>query len=230
MRIAAAFPLILGFALCRFPMASWAALADCAAPTGQKMTVQVEAYPIQQDRSLSIARLSKRPIASRVKGLEGYDYALGLTEATLQARAQMQMLTTGDAARGYCSAITEAAITIEWRTIVRIASEIKPSTCIFDAVVTHEQKHVDLDRKLIPAARAGIEAALAGVAAHAVSAATVARSQAALQERASTAINTAIDAFSARRSHDQLRIDTPAEYDKVPQACGRAALNRLLGH
>jgi hypothetical protein len=136
---------------------------------------------------------------------------------------------TVDPKGGFCSAIAQATVTIEWRTLVRIASEIKPGSCVFDVVVRHEQKHVDLDRKLIPSARAEMEAALGAVARRPVSAATAKESQRVLQERMSRAINATIDAFSTRRSRRQLAIDTPQEYDKVPKTCGRDSLNRLLG-
>ena len=77
---------LIALALC----AAWpaAASADCRPPKPPRVTVAMVEAPLQEDRSLPIAALSKLRSGPSLPGLDGYDYALGATETVLKARAE----------------------------------------------------------------------------------------------------------------------------------------------
>lgn len=208
---------------------SGAALADCAIPANQSLKVEIAPGPAGQDRTLTIAQLSRLSSVSRRPGMEAYHYALGQTEADLKARTRIEILTTSNGQGGYCSAISTASVIIDWRTTVHIAAEVKPGSCIDRVVTRHEQRHVDLNRALMPDAQAGISAALATVAGRAVSNSSIESSRNVIQQRLLAAVKAAMKTFSAEQARRQLEIDTPEEYDKVPNACGEVEVRRLLG-
>src|SRR5688500_81208 len=166
-----------------------AAAAECKGPADPKISVEIDETPMRVDRSLPLAELSKIPSASRRAGMEAYDRTLGLTEADIGARADIDLLTVEDGRGGYCTTARSALIVLEWKTVVWIAAQIPVGSCIDQVVSEHEQKHVAIDRALIPIARQAIEIALTSVVRHGAHGKSVAESQHNLEERAGAAVN-----------------------------------------
>jgi hypothetical protein len=204
------------------------AVAECGDIVHPKISVRIEEGAVREDRSLSLTELSKIPSASRRAGMEAYDRTLGLTEADIGAKADIDLVTLPDGAGNFCTGARAAVIVLEWRTIVRIASQVTPGSCIDKVVSTHEQKHVAIDRYLIPIAQQAIEIALTSVIRKTIAGKTVADSQRNLQDQARITVNKAIDIFSVVRTRRQLSLDSKEEYDKVPQACGILDYIRVL--
>src|SRR5262245_57570311 len=125
--------LVLLFAAFLAPQAA----ADCGQPANPEISVKVEESPVREDRSLSLADLSRIPSASRRTGMEAYDRTLGLTEADIGAKADIDLVTQPDGDGNYCTRARKAQITLEWKTVVRIASQIKPGSCIDQVVSGH---------------------------------------------------------------------------------------------
>ena len=196
------------------------AAAECGQPAHPEISVKVEEGPVREDRSLSLTDLSRIPSASRRTGMEAYDRTLGLTEADIGAKADIDLVTVEDGHGGYCTRARKALIILEWNTVVHIAAQIPEGSCIDNVVSGHEQKHVAIDRGLIPIARQAIEIALTSVIRHSIYGKTVADSQANLQEQARATVNKAIDIFSVVRTRKQLALDSKEEYDRVPKSCG----------
>ena len=208
--------------------APFAAAADCDAIVHPEITVQTEEGPVREDRSLPLAELSKIPSASRRAGMEAYDRTLGLTEADIGAKANIELLTVEQPGGGYCTTARSAAIVLKWNTVVHIAAQIPPGSCIDKVVSGHEQKHVAIDRELVPIARQAIELALTSVIRHGMEGNSVADSQQKLQVEARAAINDAIDIFAVVRTRRQLALDNKDEYDRVPRSCGILEYMRVL--
>jgi len=204
------------------------AAAQCGDIVHPKITVQIEEGAVREDRSLSLTELSKIPSASRRAGMEAYDRTLGLTEADIGAKADIDLVTLPDGNGSFCTGARSAVIVLEWRTIVRIAKQVTPGSCIDKVVSTHEQKHVAIDRHLIPIARQVIEIALTAVIRKTIAGKSVEDSQRNLQDQARITINKAIDIFSVVRTRRQLSLDSKEEYDKVPDACGILDYIRVL--
>jgi hypothetical protein len=200
----------------------------CGDPASPKIDVRVDQAPVREDRSLSMADLSKIPSASRRAGMEAYDRTLGLTEAEIGAKADIDLVTVGNPGGGYCTRARQAMIVLEWNTVVHIAAQIRQGSCIDDVVSGHEQKHVAIDRQLIPIARQVIEIALTSVIRRTVYGRTVADSQSNLQEQARAEVNEAIDIFSVVRTRKQLALDNKEEYDRVPKSCGVLEYMKLM--
>jgi hypothetical protein len=160
--------------------------------------------------------------------MEAYDRTLGLTEADIGAKADIDLVTLPDGQGNFCTGARSAEIVLEWKTVVRIAKQVPPGSCIDKVVTEHEQKHVAIDRNLIPIARQVIEIALTSVIRKTIAGKSVEDSQRNLQEQARITVNKAIDIFSVVRTRRQLSLDSKEEYDKVPQACGILEYIRVL--
>jgi hypothetical protein len=204
------------------------AAADCGEIVHPDIRVRIDEAAVREDRTLSMADLSRIPSASRRTGMEAYDRTLGLTEADIGAKANIDLVTKPDGEGHFCTAARSALIILEWKTVVRIASQIKPGSCIDGVVTTHEQKHVSIDKRLIPIARQAIEIALTSVIRKTVEGKSIADSQDNLQDQARLTVNKAIDIFTVVRTRRQLSLDSKEEYDKVPEACGLIEYLRVL--
>jgi hypothetical protein len=220
----AACPIALLFAVLLAPPA----VAECGQPAHPEIIVKIDEGTVREDRSLNLADLSKIPSASRRTGMEAYDRTLGLTEADIGAKADIDLVTLPDGDGNFCTSARKAVIVLEWNTVVRIAKQIPPGSCIDKVVTEHEQKHVAIDKRLIPIARQVIEIALTSVIRKTVAGKSIAASQANLQDQARAMVNKAIDIFAVVRKRRQLSLDNKDEYDKVPQACGILEYIRVL--
>src|SRR6185295_10075537 len=144
----AACPIVLLFAIFLAPPA----VAECGQPAHPEIIVEIDEGTVREDRSLSLTELSKIPSASRRAGMEAYDRTLGLTEADIGAKADIDLVTLPDGDGNFCTAARKAVIVLEWNTVVRIARQVPPGSCIDKVVTEHEQKHVAIDKRLIPIA------------------------------------------------------------------------------
>jgi hypothetical protein len=97
-----------------------------------------------------------------------------------------------------------------------------------EVVGGHEQKHVAIDKQLIPIARQAIEIALTSVIRHSIAGKNVAESQRNLQDQAKVRVNQAIDIFSVVRTRKQLALDSKEEYDRVPRSCGMLEYFKIM--
>ena len=204
------------------------ASADCSPPPDQKIIVKIVASDPMRDNTKSIAQLSQQAPPDKRPEMKGYDYALGMTETILDWTLAGQLLTGSDGRGHACSVFQAATVTILWRTVVHIASDLKPGSCVERMTLSHEAGHVDIARSMIPTARAEILKAMMTIARRAVVGGALLVSREALQQTAQAAIGRAIRDFGAEEARRQLTHDTPAEYAKLPQACGAATVNRLL--
>ena len=203
------------------------AVADCMPPKPPRIDVAAVEAPLTQDRSLKIAALSKLDRGPPLPGLEGYDYALGVTETVLKTRAEAHM---EGVVRGpeVCAFFTSVTVALNWQLFVRLAHEIEAGTCIDREVQRHEQGHVDLARRLIPTIRERLAEAVRKAAAKGASAANFDAAKQALWDRMSRAIDQTNAKSYAVLKARQAALDTPAEYASLPKACGRGELQALI--
>ena len=206
----------------------FAAHAECEGPPQPSVLVKVDAAPVPQDRLLSLAMLSKLPSESRRAGMEDYDHTLGMTEADFGTRNELELVTVDDGAGGYCSTVQSATITLIWKSKIHLASEIVPGSCLDKEIIIHEQKHVEIDRTLIPVALRAIEVSVTEVAREGVKGSSVADAEQALKTKISDSVEEALDIFSVVRKRKQLAHDSPEEYDSLSKTCGIMEYLRLL--
>jgi hypothetical protein len=217
-------PIVLLLAVFLAPQAA----AECGQTVHPRISVRIDEAPVHVDRSLSLTDLSKIPSASRRAGMEAYDRTLGLTEADIGAKADIDLVTLPDGNGNFCTGARSALIVLEWSTVVRIAKQVPPGSCIDRVVTEHEQKHVAIDRHLIPIARQVIEIALTAVIRKTIAGKSIEASRRNLQDQARASVNKAIDIFTVVRTRRQLSLDSKEEYDKVPRACGLIEYIRVL--
>jgi hypothetical protein len=200
-----------------------AAAAPCPAAQDPKVVVTAAETPIRQDRSQDIAALTRRMAG---QGPDGP--ALGLTHSRLGADIAYAIRAV-PAGNGYCVSFDriDAAITLEMT--VFLAAELRPGSCIDGEAGRHEQKHVTLERELLPVAKARVETALLKVARRTASGATIEAAGDALQQAARRAVDQVLNRFAAEKKARQLKFDTIAEYQKLSQACGADEIRLLLG-
>jgi hypothetical protein len=219
-----AFLLALGLLMAAPSLAEAAA---CKPPKPPKVTVELVEAPLKEDRALGIAALSKIEDGPALPGLEGYDYTFGVTETQLQAKSAAAMEGVIRAGQ-VCAFNTKVTVTLHWQFHVRLAREIEVGTCIDREVRKHEQQHVTQGRALMPVIRDNMEDAVRAAAADGVAGSSFDVAKEKLWARVSAAIDRVNADSIARLEAAKAALDTPAEYAKLPQACGSAALQALI--
>jgi hypothetical protein len=205
------------------------ASADCAVSAAPKLSVDFVDSPAKENRTQSVAAMTKESPKTKRPGLEGYDHTLGRTATDLRAELHYAM-TIEHKANRVCISLDSATVTLRLETVVYIASEITPGSCMDTEVKKHEQRHVAAERALMPKLRTMFEQALAPLAAGPIDGATEAKAEAAFERRARAAMDDTLAAFSPIEDQQQFAIDTPEEYARLPKTCGRDAYNKLMQH
>src|SRR5581483_11782615 len=104
--------------------------ADCSPPPDQKILVRIDAAEPVRDSTQSITQLSRQAPKDSRPEMKGYDYALGMTETVLDWTMTGQLLTGSDGRGHSCSVFQRATVAVVWHTVVHIASDLKPGTCV----------------------------------------------------------------------------------------------------
>jgi hypothetical protein len=178
--------------------------------------------PIRTDRSRSIADLTRRLAG---QGPEGP--TLGLTQSRLATKLSyaIRAVPMGD---GFCVTLDRVDVEITLGLVVYLATELKPGSCIDREAAKHEEKHVGLERQLLPVAEARVEAVLAGLAKRTATGASVDQAGNRLQRRIQAAVDKVLSAFAAEKKAQQLKFDTIEEYQKLSQRCSAEEIRALL--
>jgi hypothetical protein len=197
--------------------------ALCAPAEAPKVAVTATETPIEEDRSQNIATLTKRMAG---QGPDGP--ALGLTYSRLgtEVAYAMRAVPTG---QGYCVSFERVDAQLTLSITVFFATELKPGSCIDGEAGRHEQKHVALERELLPVAKARVETALLKVAKRTATATTIEAAGDKLQQAARKAVDTVLNTFAAEKKARQLKFDTIEEYRKLSAACSADEIRLLLG-
>jgi hypothetical protein len=212
--IATLFTLVLG--------QSEASADECVLPSEPHVAVTIKPASLEQDHTLTRTALAAH-VRSTGLSYGGYDGVLGLTETVISSQLSTRRATKPDGHGGFCAVVFSADITLEWKTAKRIAAELKYGSCMYDAVSKHEQKHVDVDRQYLAAAKARIEKGLRDAIRTPIIAATEDQGKKTAQENASKALDAIIDSLLAELDRAQREDDTAAAYAEARETCGDAA-------
>ncbi|MES1152561.1 MAG: hypothetical protein ABUL54_11730, partial [Dongia sp.] len=202
---------------------------DCAVSSPAKPVVTLDVPPVVYDTSLNRAAIKKHEIAINRRPHSEVDIILGTTETEIQPSATLQIQAQPDGTGGFCATVASAKTVISWKMVVHVASELKPGSCMYNVVMTHEQGHVDIARGLMGMAKQLIGGALASVARKSATAATPQEASKKLEQAGSAAFNAAMTKINAEMERRQAAHDTPEEYAKGKQACGLVAYYHALG-
>jgi hypothetical protein len=199
------------------------AAAACTAEEDPAVTAAVKEAPLRIDRSLS-----RNALAARVGGV-GPDWsAFGLTEASHETEVHYGFVIVQTGKR-YCATFSKVAVEVTLSLVVHYASELRRGTCANQAIEEHEQQHVDLERKMLPVAKARVEAAVAELARQGMVGKTIDGATEALEKRMSDTIQRVLNAFATEKNRQHDVFDTRDEYVKLSLRCSRDEIRALLG-
>ena len=147
---------------------------------------------------------------------------LGLTryEPVITVQAPMVGITTS---RGNgCTYVKEANVTVGYQDVrVYIASEIPQGTCGFNEVMGHEQKHINVNMRILqeymPRIANEINAYLRVYGVRHEN--DVNQASAEIKQKLHDIINTVLAEMTQENQRLQQGVDTPAEYARVSASC-----------
>ncbi|HEX9447678.1 MAG TPA: hypothetical protein VF920_06845 [Dongiaceae bacterium] len=181
-----------------------------------------------EDRSLSYRTLSQYDSDGKGPAAKRGQITFGVTQSSITGHGDLKGRQLAMASGQSCVWFTAVTVKLTWAIRVDIASEISPGTCPDRAVREHEAKHVALDRRLQPQLKQKIDATLAAHGRISLLAASPATATQQMQEAMDHIISNAILEFVAERDRQQIGIDTPQEYERVMQLCGKRAFGSLV--
>jgi hypothetical protein len=204
-----------------------AVIADCAVATPVVPGVTLNVPPVIYDTSMKRAVIKKGDTA--VKSRSEVDIILGTTQTKIEPGVTMEIQVKNNGSSSFCATVASVKAVIAWNVVVHVASELKPGSCMYNVVMTHEQGHVDIARGMMGMAKDLIGRALASVARKTATGATQEAAYKQLQQAGREALNAAMTKFNAELDRRQAAHDTPEEYAKGKQVCGLVAYFHALG-
>jgi hypothetical protein len=200
---------------------------SCAIPDVSKVDVTIEAPPPTYDRTRSRAE-----IVAEVRGnppAVGDELStLGVTGSDIEPNASIDYLSEPDGEGGWCVHLTTIYVPITWKIAVHVVSDLQPDSCMYKAVLDHEQGHVEIARRMMPRAKEIIEQAMVSVARLTVIDKTTEIGARKLQRAALDALNDGMSAVGEALEDRQRRHDSDEEYDRIRELCGAAEYERAF--
>ena len=190
--------------------------------------VRIDAPAPVFDHSLSRRQIKQREHAVNDSGADD-TVVLGTTESDIEPNADFQANAKPDGQGGFCATAATMNVVIVWKVTVHIAAELAPGSCMYGVVLTHEQGHVDINRRFMDRAKRLLQSAMSAVASQSFAGTTPERSYDALKSAARAAIHGATRQLDTELRTLQRAHDTPEEYTKGQKVCGMAAYNQALG-
>jgi hypothetical protein len=203
--------------------------AKCKSVARPAASAQTEPLQVSTDQAMSrdqiLAFMRRRdPSAGN-----GYDGVLGITDTDTEWSIEYAFMSEERSTGGYCVWMTSVKVHLHWKSAVHVASELKPGSCMYGVVLTHEQGHVDIDRNAMGYSQALTEKTLAAVKGQSVVATAPDAGAQMLKRALETKLHAAFDTLNAELEKRQKAHDTPEEYAKPAKICGMEENNRALG-
>jgi hypothetical protein len=191
--------------------------------------VTIDAPEPVYDDTLTRDQIKQRE--REIKGNSGTDadIVLGTTESDIEPKANFQASAAPDGNGRFCAYVSALGIVIDWKTTVHVAAELKPGSCMYNVVLTHEQGHVEIGKQAMGLAKDLIRRAMAGVARRGFSGATPEQGYKALQSAATAALRSATTQLNTELKRRQKVHDSPEEYAKGRKVCGLVEYMHAIG-
>lgn len=210
------------------PAPGAAAACDSLPPTQVRVTTDVD-RPYIENRYSYLA-ITRRAAALARPGRS----VLGLTEVHLkhELRLRSETETERPSGRGCLRAEIEVRLALS-PFIIYVGNEFAPSSCAYDEILAHEQRHADTYRRYLAQEAAELEALLtrrfAGPARE-LSAGQLPWAGKSLQNELTTTLSAFTRDAEARVEKAQAAIDSPEEYARVGKACGGEIRRQIEGN
>ena len=128
-----------------------AVAAPCSPPrSAAKLTLQLQLGSPQYVYGLDTAGI--REVISENQGYVAgpWHLPLGLTTAELGMGYETKFYIRKSQSPGYCVALAEANVTVGYTGLtIYISNSYAEGTCEFDAILTHEQEHLQINRDVL---------------------------------------------------------------------------------
>lgn len=142
---------------------SGAALAFPCSPPKSAAKVSLHLEPGQPQYVYDLDTAGIRNVVSDIRGYVAgpWHLPLGLTMTELGVRFETRFFVHKPQGGGYCVALAEAEVTVGFSALrVYISSNYAEGSCEFDAIMAHEQEHVQANREVIEDYKARFRALL----------------------------------------------------------------------
>lgn len=205
-----------------------AALADewCVPTTAPSITVRPSTDEISYNFSLSEKQLDHfdittvSPYANNIITDVG-----GLMKGGIETRQKMNFgILTNQTTGQVCFWHDSIDVLIHIKPTIYVASEFPEGSCMHNAILEHEQKHVTVDREIVNKYAQLIGKALeAEISRYRIYGPVSLSQQPALESQLKTRIQSLIGAYTAQMSEErrnrQQQIDNLEEYERVNHVC-----------
>jgi len=204
---------------------SGAVAVSAPAATPTPVTLSVVEDPVVLDTSLghqalrNLMQCRQPTLAGKYLGLAsasidaGFTYRVGLR----QSRA------------GLSGRVTGVDVTLRlYNRKIRIARELPPGSCSYEAALAHERQHAATDEAVIAFFRDRLKEAIEEeVARMGPIAGSEAAITATIRQRLNTVLHKEMEALQAMRQDRNRLLDSPEEYERMSHACNGEALSLL---
>ena len=218
MKVIALIVMVVVFAI---PATGWA--ASCASQDTRRIKVDVT-------RDMGRVVYDFRRSQAELKRMSGQNMSSawrvnGLTEGTFTSRSSARFtLKPSRKGRYYCVRLNSVALKVGLdRIVVYIANKYRRNSCPFRAVMSHEQEHVEINRRVLRRVgwRIDEEVRRAVYRFRPFPVRSEAEAQRKLSKYFEDALNPLFRELNAQADAENARIDTEANYKHLSKQCDR---------
>ena len=200
-------------------------LFSCPARSAPDITLQFQNDPPRISHTRSSASLTKLKKVSSSPSYEEFPILEGVTSSQIQLKYDVSF-TDREELRSHqsCVAISSARITITYKPVVYINSNIPKGSCRYKETLKHEMKHVATDIDTINEFLPDIRDAAANALRHTQTTEPIDTDRADdlhddISEKLSEAVNEENAELQKTRKKRQRQIDSREEYERLSKAC-----------
>ena len=158
---------------------------------------------------------------------------LGLTLSRVEWRSEITARSQGPAGGPVCAVVAEVRLQlVHAEHTIRLAREVPRGGCLASAVLAHERRHAELNRRTLREAAEGLRSVTRAWMMRAEARAADASAAAiALQDQLTAAVEPVLERLRQSREAGHAAIDTPEEYRRLGRVCAedQRRLRRVLG-
>lgn len=217
--------LVLAVAVCATALPSGAAWASpCKAPkTPPKATLVMKPVEARYRHDLDTAAI--QDIVNEGQGYVSgpWHQAGGITRAGLSVEYETSFYISKAQGAGYCAALAEVIVTVEYHDMmVFVGSEYPEGSCEYEAILTHEKEHVEINRDVLESYEGKLRDAILRVlkSQRTIFVHRKGEANSAYLLEFERQVQPVLKKMSAERGHRNGKIDTQDNYRRVWAQCG----------
>ena len=202
-------------------------LFSCPAKPAPNITLQFQNDPPRISHTRSSASLMKLKKNSASPSYEEFPILEGVTSSQIQVKYDVNFTDREDMqARQACISISSVHITITYKPVIYINSNIRKGSCRYKETLKHEMKHVRTDIDTINEFTPDIRDAAADALRYTQTTEPIDTDHADdihddISEKLSEAIDEENADLQKTRKKRQRQIDSRAEYERLSKACSK---------